>query len=61
MTRPGGHIPVTRVPDDPGAYCAMANLRYTQNKFQEAASLFMDCFNKSKDDPSRQDISITYF
>ncbi len=48
-------------PDDPGAYCAMANLRYTQNKFQEAASLFMDCFNKSKDDPSREDIFYNVF
>jgi tetratricopeptide (TPR) repeat protein len=47
--------------DHPGAYCGMAHLRYVQDKFQQAASLFMDCFNKSKDDPSRDDILYNAF
>jgi tetratricopeptide (TPR) repeat protein len=46
---------VKEYPDYPETYCAMAQLRYTQNNLQGAASLFMDCFNKEKKGPSAED------
>jgi len=42
-------------PDSPDTYCDMAQLRYTQNNLQGAASLFMDCFNKDKKGPGAED------
>ncbi len=48
-------------PDRPAVYCGMAHISYAKDQFQEAASLFMDCFNKSKKDPLRADILFNAF
>ncbi len=48
-------------PDEPAVYCDMAHLRYVQGKFDEAASLFMECFHKSQEGPSRQEALYNVF
>jgi tetratricopeptide (TPR) repeat protein len=41
-------------PENADAYCGMANVRQAQGQETQAASLFMDCSNKSKDENIRQ-------
>jgi tetratricopeptide (TPR) repeat protein len=48
-------------PDGPDAYCGMGDVRYAQGQFDQAANFYMECFNKSKDDVSRQDALYNVF
>jgi tetratricopeptide (TPR) repeat protein len=42
-------------PEEAEAVCGMAHVRYAQAQHEQSAGLFMDCFNKSKDDAVRSD------
>lgn len=48
-------------PDNSNIYCGMAGVYQEQGQFDAAASLFMDCFNKSKDIGARQDALFNAF